>query len=80
MTKRSMKERVESVMKGYGIGKEVATKIVDSYDIGFEDGVKQGQEEAQRFFRLALGIDVPTTQERAFWNNRVPLKKEVLED
>lgn len=36
-------------------------------------GIKHGQAEAQRFFRLALGVEAPAERERVYWQNPVPL-------
>lgn len=42
----------------------------------YEAGVTAGRQQAQRHYQLSLGLVVPTREERALWNNPVPLRKE----
>lgn len=46
----------------------------ETYLMGYDTGREHGAISAQRFFRLALGIEAPTQVEAALWNNPVPLK------
>ena len=80
MTERFNKERIERVSESYKVDKDTAVYLIESYDAGIEAGRKKGQAEAQRFFRLALGMESPTTQEKVYWNQPVPLKEEEADD
>lgn len=76
---RSMKQspekyRVEQFMEVYDCTQETAEKLAEVSDASFELGRKVGQREAQRFLRLTLGLEPPTADERAYWNNPVPLQ------
>lgn len=43
-------------------------------------GEKNGRAQAQRFYRLALGVEQPTDEEAALWDNPVPLAHPVRKD
>lgn len=68
--------QVAEVMKIYGISEAEARIRLEAIQIGYDSGVKAGRAEAQRFFRLALGVEVPEPHESALWNNPVPLRTE----
>lgn len=53
---------------------EVARHTLRHMRTGYEEGEKRGREDVQRFFRLALGVEEPTREERAEWGNPAPLK------
>ena len=65
--------KIADMMDIYKCSQEEAIIRLDMYDTGFQRGRKEGQAEAQRFFRLALGVEEPDYDERALWNNPVPL-------
>jgi len=52
----------------------VACVILRYARVSWEAGEQNGRAEAQRFFRLILGVEEPTRRESAHWNNPVPLK------
>jgi hypothetical protein len=56
-------------------GETEAREVLRYMRLGYDIGRKDGQAEAQRFFRLALGVEEPNPGEAAFWNNPVPLKE-----
>lgn len=62
---------------------EVAIKIakftLNHIRWAYEAGEKEGQAQAQRFFRLAFGVETPTSREAVMWNNPVPLLKDRVE-
>jgi hypothetical protein len=66
--------QVAEIMNLMGFGEETARSYLSILQQGYDIGLKDGRQEVQRFFRLALGVDEPTTDERAYWNNPVPLK------
>lgn len=52
----------------------IAAFALQHYEWGRQAGQKQGQGEAQRFFRMALGLEAPAGPgEFVHWNNPVPL-------
>lgn len=67
---------VASMMFEFGLDEEMSKFCLHLMRDAFNVGHRVGQAEAQRFFRLALGVDVPEVDERALWNNPVPLKEE----
>lgn len=67
-------EEVATTAKIWNCSTEEATIRVTMYRAGQRAGVRQGRAEAQRFLRLALGVEDPTEEEEAMWNNPVPLK------
>jgi len=67
--------RVRNIMGAYEVDVSTAKTIAEVYDFGLNEGKKQGREEAQRFMRLALGVEEPTLKEESLWNNPIPLKE-----
>lgn len=63
---RPSREKVREAMGG-----EKGDTFLHGYDCGRADD----RAEAQRFFRLTLGLEKPTIEEDALWNNPVPLMK-----
>ena len=68
-------EKVAEIRDVRSCTDQEAREFMDGYESGFEAGRDKGQQEVQRFFRLALGLEVPTESERAYWNHPVPLKE-----
>ena len=66
---------IAKLMELYRCDEREATIRLDSYENGRRSGVEQGRAEAQRFFRLALGVEEPSLSESAYWNNPVPLRR-----
>jgi len=66
--------KIAGMMNIYDCSQEEAVIRLDMYESGFQDGREKGQSEAQRFFRLSLGIEEPDLDEEVYWNNPVPLK------
>lgn len=52
---------------------ELAKFILLHMGVAHEAGIKRGRRQAQRFFRLCMGVEKPTLSEAATWNNPVPL-------
>ena len=75
MPAQTEEEKLAAMMDIYQCDRAEATIRLDAYRNGFEAGRKAGQEEAPRFFRLAIGDLEPTSSESALWNNPVPLKR-----
>jgi len=65
---------VDHFKKHYGADHEEAKRLMGIFEMGFDTGQDQGRADAQRFFRLALGVETPTPSEAARWMNPVPLK------
>jgi flagellar biosynthesis/type III secretory pathway protein FliH len=66
-------KKISGIMSLYNCSEIDAIIRLDMYEQGFQAGKKEGQSEAQRFFRLSLGIEKPSFSEKAYWNNPVPL-------
>lgn len=71
---------VAGVMNLYDVDETIATKMLEFAANSYDSGREEGRKEAQRFFRLALGVEVPDPNEAALWNNPVPLKKDDEEE
>ena len=69
-------DRIQGFMDIYEVDKDTARIMCEAADAAFQAGVNTGRAEAQRFFRLALGVEVPTFNEKATWNNPVPLRRD----
>lgn len=68
--------QVAGFMNLFGLTEEEARDRLRHMQHGYDIGRKAGQAEAQRFFRLALGVELPDMSERALWNNPVPLRQD----
>lgn len=66
--------RVAQIMGVYDCSQPEAEMRLEMFEAGESSGRDLGRAEAQRFFRLALGVDSPSAEESALWNNPVPLK------
>jgi len=71
----SMADKIAGIRGVRICTEQEAREFLAGYDLGLEVGKREGQKAAQRFFRLALGLEVPTESERAYWNNPVPTKE-----
>lgn len=58
---------------GKELSSEKALELMEIFEMGYDTGLRHGQADAQRAFRLALGVELPTSFERAYWNLPVPL-------
>lgn len=72
--------QVAGFMNLFGLTEEEARDRLRHMQHGYDIGRKVGRAEAQRFFRLALGVELPDAGERAMWNNPVPLREEGDDD
>lgn len=68
--------QVAAVMRQLAMTEDEARSYLTTAEIYYDMGREDGQAEAQRFFRLALGIEIPDVDERAYWNAPVPLMEE----
>lgn len=75
MDGKRQQEMVDHFKKVRGMGHAEAVTAMEIFEMGFDTGRKQGQSEAQRFFRLTLGLEKPTAAEEAYWTHPVPLKE-----
>ncbi len=66
---------VDHFKKFHGMDHDSAVEAMKIFEMGYESGERQGRADAQRFFRLSLGVEEPTPAEEAYWNNPVPLKE-----
>lgn len=74
MERTPREQGIASIAKMEDVDQETATTIYRYYDRGFQQGVMAGRAEAQRHLRLLLGIDAPTMEEAAYWQEPFPLK------
>lgn len=68
------RKQVVRVMCLFKSSEEDAKMYLSTAQTHYDLGVKAGKAQAQRFLRLALGLEKPTHSEAAYWNNPVPLK------
>jgi hypothetical protein len=71
---KTLEERAEFYALRHGGTKEHAENILTAYEIGLENGRKEGEATAQRHLRLLLGLEDPNMHERATWQAPFPLK------
>lgn len=71
--------KVAEIMNLYDVGVQEAQRMVEFGQTCYDLGRKDGNAETQRFFRLILGLEVPSLVESAYWNNPVPLKDQTDE-
>ena len=67
--------QVAAFMNEWGLSEKEVKFILQKMSWAYDWGRKEGQKEAQRFFRLSLGIEEPEPKESAYWQNPVPLKE-----
>lgn len=73
---KTQEDRLATFMDIYPCSQEEAQIRLDIYDAGLHKGETLGRQAAQRFMRLALGIEEPSPTEKALWDNPIPLKGE----
>lgn len=73
---RPRAEAVTGILLNLGHDPKACVLAGRQYVDGWDAGRRAGHEEAQRYLRLLLGVELPTLQEAAYWNAPFPLAKE----